>query len=260
MSRRFNFTKRTKISSEDVTITLEPKDNQLFCDVRLKLGNYKLKAGAQVIVEAQRGRVLRIRHNWGLAGRAFSQEGASTKFDITSMGDPEDVQYRVLVVEQSTCCLLATAEGIKADDPLTGQSSKSSLLPVVIRELHGGVWELENLEETPTLVLDSSLGTKRELQSSPILLVILIGAIRAILTHLAHDQQGLAKDDDGDTAGSSVSGKWLEQGEKWAGLPYPSSTDHKEIDAWAQNAVSGFCLEKNMCSILASTIDMTQGE
>ncbi|WP_339490287.1 hypothetical protein [Pseudomonas sp. EL_65y_Pfl2_R95] len=257
MSRRFNFTGRTKILREDVTIILDSQGNKLTCNVQLKLNGYDLKPDAEVVVEAERGRVLRIRHDWGHAGKAFTLDGASSQFDISSMGDPEDVRYRVLVVEPGSCRLLATAESVEAHNTQDGQTPQRSLLPIVMRDLHGGVWELENMGDTPTLVLDSALGTKQEIKSSPILLSLLPGVIRAILTYLAHDQQGTG-DDESDAGDGSTSNMWLEQGKKWAGCPCPKTIEHSEIDDWAQKAVTGFSREKKLRANLANAMDMTK--
>lgn len=259
MSRRFNFTGRVKILREDVKIILEPRGNRLICNAYLQLGDYKLKPDAQVVVVAQRGRALRIRHEWGLAGKAFAADGASSEFDITSMGDPEDVRFRVLVVEPGSCRLLATAEGVEAHNTQDDQTPQRSLLPIVMRDLQGGVWELENMDETPTLVLDKTLGTKQEIKSSPVLLSLLPGVIRTILIYLAYEQQDSGNDDENDAGEGSSSGMWLEQGEKWAGYPYPSNAEqHREIDEWAQKAVTGFCREKKLRSNLANAMAMTQ--
>jgi hypothetical protein len=259
MSRRFNFTGRVKILREDVKIILAPRGNSLICNVHLQLDSYKIKPDAQVVVEAERGRVLRIRHDWGLAGKAFTTDGASSEFDIASMGDPEDVRFRVLVVEPGSCRLLATAEGVEAHNTQDDQTPQRSILPIIMRDLQGGVWELENMDETPTLVLDSTLGTKQEIKSSPVLLSLLPGVIRAILTYLAHEHQDTGKDDENDTGEGSSSGIWLELGEKWAGCPYPTNTgQHREIDEWAQKAVTGFCREKKLRSNLANAMTMTQ--
>ncbi len=259
MSHRFNFTGRVKILKEDVKIIIESHDNKLICNVLLRLERYNLRADAMVVIEAERGRVLRIRHDWGRAGKAFTSGGASSQFDISSMGDPEDVRYRVLVVEQESCRLLATAEGLEAHSTQDGETPQRSLLPIVLRDLHGGVWELENMEESPALVLDSGLGTKQEIKSSPVLLSLLPGVIRAILTYLAHDQQGEGPDDESDVADGNTISMWLVQGEKWAGCSYPRTGEHSDIDEWAQNAVTGFCKEKKLRGSLAMAMEMTQG-
>lgn len=258
MSRRFNFTGRVKISREDVKIIIENHDNKLICNVQLRLDSYNLRADALVVIEAERGRVLRIRHDWGRAGNAFVSGGASSQFDISSMGDPEDVRYRVLVVEPESCRLLATAEGLEAHNTQDGETPQRSLLPIVMRDLYGGVWELENMDETPTLVLDSALGTKQEIKSSPILLSLLPGVIRAVLTYVAHSQQGMGADDESDIAEGNTTNMWLIQGEKWAGSPYPTTGEHSDIDEWAQNAVTGFCKEKKLRGNLTMVMEMTQ--
>lgn len=258
MSRRFNFTGRDKILREDVRIVIENHDKKLMCNVQLRLDGYNLRADALVVIEAERGRVLRIRHDWGRAGKAFASGGSASQFDISSMGDPEDVRYRVLVVEPDSCRLLAIAEGLEAHSTQDGESPQRSLLPIVMRDLHGGVWELENMEETPTLVLDSALGTKQEIRSSPILLSLLPGVLRAILVYLAHGQQGEGSDDEVDVTDSNTTGLWLVQGEKWAGYPWPMTGEHSDIDKWAQDAVTGFCKENKLRGNLTTAIEMTQ--
>ena len=258
MSRRFNFTGRDKILRDDIKIVIESHDNKQFCNVQLRLDGYNLKADALVVIEAERGRVLRIRHDWGHAGKAFVSGGSASQFDITSMGDPEDVRYRVLVVEPDSYRLLATAEGLEAHNTQDGESPQRSLLPIVMRDLHGGVWELENMEETPTLVLDSALGTKQEIRSSPILLALLPGVLRAIFTYLAHGLQGVGSDDESDMVEGNTTSLWLVQGEKWAGCPCPLTGEHIDIDEWAQNAVTGFCKEKKLRGNLTMAMEMTQ--
>lgn len=258
MSHRFNFTGRAKILKDDVKIVLESHANKLTCNVQLRLEGYDLKPDAQVVVEAERGRVLRLRHDWGLVGKAFAPGGAGSQFEISALGDPEDIRYRVLVVEPESCRLLATAEGLEAHNAQDGEAPQRSLLPIVMRDLHGGIWELENMDDTPTLVLDSALGTKQEIRSSPILLSLLPGAIRAILIYLAHDQQGEGREDESDMAENNIKDMWLGQGEKWAECPYPTTAEHSDIDEWAQKAVTGFCREKKLHGTLSIAMDMAQ--
>lgn len=236
MSRRFNFTGRAKILQEDVTIVLKSNQDILTCDVHLLMDNYQFPADALVVVEAARGRVLRIRHEWGLVGKALAQAGACSTFDISTMGDSEGLRFRVLVVEPETCRLLGSAEGIYASSNQDDHTPQRSLLPIIMRDLHGGIWELEDMGETPTLVLDIHLGTKQELKSSPVLSAILPGVVRAILVSLVHNDTALK--DEADVDSEDAIGMWLQLGEKWAGCPPPTSLDHSDIDEWAQSAVT----------------------
>jgi hypothetical protein len=167
------------------------------------------------------------------------------------MGDPEDIRFRVLVVEPQTCRLLAVAEGIEAYNNEDSQAPQRSLLPIRMEDLAGGVWELE-MGETPTLILDSGLGTKQELKSSPVLFAILPGVIRAILVNLAHEQQGTSSDDEVDSGEEDDSEMWLSLGAKWAGDPFPITGTYTDIDDWAQKAAIGFCREKKLGSRLAN--------
>lgn len=245
MSHRFNFTERTKISKEDVNITIEHRDNRLICNVTLKLESNKFNYDASVVVEAERGRVLRVRHDWGCAGDAFTADGASSEFDITSMGDAEDVRFRVMVVDPNSCRLLATAENLEAYDRENGEHPQRSLLPIKMRDLQGGVWELENMDDMPTLVLDSNLGTKQELKSSPVLSALLPGVVRAILVYQAYANQDTISDDElaTDCGGPTT---WLALGKKWVGEPNPNNGNYQEIDDWAQKGATGFCREKKL--------------
>ncbi|MBX8529136.1 hypothetical protein K5D53_01390 [Pseudomonas cichorii] len=252
MSRRFNFTGRDKILREHLQIFVVASESQLTCRVFLNLTSYKIPADAQVMIEAARGRVLRVRHSWGLAGKALTADGAFSEFDISSLGDQEGLSFRVLVVEPETRRLLASAESVSANDDMGDQTPQRSLLPIVMRDLQGGVWELEDMEENPTLVLDINLGTKQEIKSSPVLSALLPGVIRAILVSLVYEHQDTGGDDDGDSECSSD--RWLSLGVKWAGCPLPDNLDHRDIDNWAQKAVTGFCREKKLRHQLASCI------
>ncbi|ERY75305.1 TPA: hypothetical protein ACHP3V_006029 [Pseudomonas aeruginosa] len=245
MSRRFNFTGRVRILKEDIRITTETRGGRSFCNVHLKLAKYQLKSDANIVVEAERGRVLRHRHDWGHAGLAFKPEGASSEFDISVMGELEDLRFRVLVVEQGTFRLLASAEGVEAHNNDDIQEPQRSLLPIIRRDLHGGVWELDGMDDKPILVLDVNLGSKHEVSSSPVLLSILPGAIRAILVYQA--QERAEEEPDEETGESTSASQWLEMGAKWAGCPCPpSSAEYRDIDEWAQNAVTGFCRDKKL--------------
>lgn len=253
MSRRFNFTGRTKICKEDVRAIIERRDDGLFCNMDLMLGNYNLRVDALVVIEAERGRALRLRHEWGTAGVALSSWKRGLEFDISSMGDSEGLQFRVLVVEPKTCRLLASAEGIKAYNEGELQLPTRSLLPIRMEDLSGGVWELE-MGEIPTLILDSGLGTKQELKSSPILFAILPGVIRAILVNLVHEQLGTSNDDDDDGSndGENDCSTWLNLGATWAGVSFPNTENYLDIDEWAQKATIGFCQEKKLRNRLAN--------
>lgn len=250
MSRRFNFTGRAKILKEDIKVIIEARGNTTICNVHLRLGAYQLKPDATVIVEAERGRVLRHRYKWGLAGQAFLPEGLGSEFDISAMGDLEDVRFRVLVVEPESCKLLAAAEGVEAYNKDDTQEPQRSLLPIVMRDLHGGIWELEDMDGTPTLVLDYKLGTKHELKSSPVLSAILPGVVRAILVYQALERQ--EEDADEDTGECASSTLWLQMGGNWAGCPCPATTDYRDVDEWAQKAVTGFCVEKKLRNRLSN--------
>ncbi|PTR29556.1 hypothetical protein [Pseudomonas sp. GV085] len=250
MSRRFNFTGRTKILRENVRAIVEQRDGGLFCNIDLMLTDYHLRPDALVVIEAERGRVLRLRHESGKAGVASSDWKRGSEFDISSMGDPEDIRFRVLVVEPQTCRLLAVAEGIQACNNEDSQVPQRSLLPIRMEDLAGGVWELE-MGDTPTLILDSGLGTKQELKSSPILFAILPGVIRAILVNLAHEH-GISSDDEVALGEEDDSGMWLSLGVKWAGDPLPNTGTYVDIDDWAQKATIGFCREKKLRNRLAN--------
>lgn len=250
MSRRFNFTDRAKILKEDIKVTIEARGTTSICNVHLRLDGYQLKPDAMVVVEAERGRVLRHRHEWGLAARASVPDGACSEFDISAMGDLEDVRFRVLVVEPETCRLLAAAEGVEAHNNDDSQEPQRSLLPIVMRDLHGGVWELEDMDGTPTLVLDVNLGTKQALKSSPVLISILPGVVRAILVYQAQERQEEETDEETGESGSST--LWLEMGSKWAGYLCPSTAEYRDIDEWAQKAVTGFCRERKLRGRLSS--------
>ncbi|MCY1561925.1 hypothetical protein D9M68_992490 [compost metagenome] len=102
------------------------------------------------------------------------------------------------------------------------------------------------MDGTPTLALDVNLGTKQELTSSPILFSILPGVIRAILVYQAQERP--EEDEDEETGESSSSTLWLEMGGKWAGYSCPPNADYRDVDEWAQKAVTGFCRERKLRS------------
>lgn len=253
MSRRFNFTGRTRIIREHIRVFAEQRAEGIFCRVDLKLTNYSLKPDASVVVEAERGRTLRLRHEWGQAGVASPDWQHGSEFDISSMGDFEDLRFRVLVVEPVTCRILAVAEGLEACSREDSHTPQRSLLPIRMENLHGGVWELE-IGETPTLILDNGLGTKQELKSSPVLFAILPGVVRAILVYLAHQHKGRGDDEDADIGEQDDAGTWLSLGSKWAGVPFPQTGDYMEIDRWAQDAATGFCRDKKLRNRLISLV------
>lgn len=244
MSRRFNFTGRTKIHKDHVRVTVEQRNDKLLCNADLKLADYGLRPDASVVIEAERGRVIRLRHEWGKVGVTSAEWISGSAFDISSMGDPEDIRFRILVVEPETCRLLAVAEGVESSNNEDSQAPQRSLLPIRMENLSGGVWELE-MGETPTLILDPGLGSKHELKSSPVLSAILPGVVRAILVNLAHEQQDAIVDDE---AGLDEEDgcMWLNLGTKWAGEPAPRSGTYLDIDDWAQKAMTGFCRERKL--------------
>lgn len=253
MSRHFNFTDRKKIDIDDVRAVLEERENRIFCHVDIRLGDHKFPPDSMVFVEAERGRAFRHREKWGAVGVPTSGWSNGKNFDITAVGDPEGVRFRLLIVEPVVCRLLAAAENFQATSSSESMEPQQSLLPIRMEDLNGGVWALEMEGGVPILILDTGLGSKQELKSSRILYAILPGVVRAILTNLAHEYKGDKLDDDGLDM-SDVPAVWLNLGERWAGEDLASCDTHPEIDRWAQLAANGFCKEKRLRDELAKAV------
>ncbi|MDR0191007.1 hypothetical protein RCO22_18845 [Pseudomonas yamanorum] len=253
MSRHFNFTDRKKIDIDDVRVVLEERDKKILCHVDIRLGAHEFPPDSMVFIEAERGRAFRHREKWGAVGIPTTGWSSGADFDITDVGDPEGVRFRLLVVEPVVCRLLAAAENVLATSSGEAMEPQQSLLPIRMDNLSGGVWALDMDGGVPTLILDSGLGSKQELKSSRILYAILPGVVRAILANLAHEYKGDLQDDDGLDV-SDIPSVWLNLGERWAGENLSGCDTHAEIDRWAQLAANGFCKEKRLRDELAKAV------
>lgn len=149
MIRRFNYTQRKRIEQERITIDMSPPEDgghQAFSP-QLDLNGLDLPPDAQVMIEAYRGRAV-ARYDWGPAGN-LRPDGS---FTLTDM--PENLLFRIKVVEKDTSILLAMADRVRPHH----EEQRGSMVWVQQIELENEVWRLDFEESgNPTLQINKNI-------------------------------------------------------------------------------------------------------
>ena len=162
MIRRINYTKRVKINSESVDISVR----EIFgaapvATAAVRLDEYRLPADAEVVVEAYR-KASYTRQRMGTIGAMPDRfEFALREFDT-----PAGVRFRLKVVgkredmAKDAPLLLGIADRISPSEGGNQDSDCDKLLRLVPAELNGEVWRLD-LEDGPVVQIERAYWDER---------------------------------------------------------------------------------------------------
>ena len=244
-SARLNFTQRVKIPTTAVVIRADASQTPPTMSATFNLDGLGLEEhqGASIIVEASvQSRLMRFPA--GRIGSPFPVNNAL----LTDFVDCSGMVFRLKVIEESEQRILAVADRISPE--LTGQDGGSeSLLPVRSSPDLGEVaWKLDISDDTPALVINSNLGDKETVVSSPgFAAFVFPEVIRQIALWVIDYRPDVDDTED-------ICGAWLklldDLGADANELPGEDASFHERIE-WSDLAVRGFSSSHRLASALA---------
>ncbi len=226
MKRRFNYTGRKRIKREMITINLIRQNGRIVsfsldCN-RLKkaVASLNLPPDAKIYVEAYYRTELK-RFDFGNVENITPIEPLSLK----DLAYPENLKFRILVVDASDGRILAHADRLKPDEP----AEKKSILPVEFKDLGNEIWHVEYGadEGAPILCINRRITniTNIAKQDSQFFMHVYPAVIREILTHMVF----VDKVDSVTEPETDWHKDWLKFCEN-LGVPPPESLNPDDID------------------------------
>lgn len=230
--RQINFTGRKRLTSEDVSITLNNEAKPLTFEVsHLVLERHDLPPDALVRVEAYR-QTLYAPFDLGTI-TDFSLPG---NLELPDFDYPDGVRFRVKVTAVSEPIegqLLAEGSGIR---PVWANGELESLLTVrPDANLEQEVFRLD-FDDAPVLLINERTGQWREVARTPVFVSLVYPvALRTILTHILSD--GAPEDA---AEGDDWRALWLKFAKTHPGISDPPETPEDSQD-WIEEVVKAFC-------------------
>lgn len=152
MKRIINYTGRKKIKRENISIRFIRKNDRIiaFSVDRLDLSDLELPQNALLYVEAYYRTELK-RFDFGTAGKIINRSPC----DLTDLAYPENLRFRIIVIDSSNKKVLAHADRIVPDK----SSDIKSILPVEFSDLGNEIWKIkyEGDEGSPILIINRNI-------------------------------------------------------------------------------------------------------
>jgi hypothetical protein len=241
MKRRLNYTDRKKIKRENVSINFIRQNGAVvaFAINKLDLSDLLLPPQAKVYVEAYYRTELK-RFEFGTLGSISNPSPC----DLRGMAYPENLKFRILVVDPSDGKLLAHAHRISPEEP----AEKKPILPVEFSDLENEIWRVkyEGDRGSPILIINSRIPNIQNIakRDAQFLIYVYPQVIREVLTHMVF-VDGVDSTTEPDT---DWHGDWLKF-VRLLGVEIPETLkkDDKNFrrgeDAlrWINDSVSAFC-------------------
>lgn len=182
-----NPTNLKEIARKDIRLTRADLGGKKVFEVgRLDLGGYDFRGDERVIVIARAGNTSR-RYEIGTVAAWGRQP-----YSLDGLDPSQVLKFRILVREENSPRLLASAEGIRC----AGDEDVESLLPIVSADLGERVWNLAIDEDGAVLQVNERVfpsGASAE-SYPPFRALVLPEALRQILDHLAEEPERLQSD------------------------------------------------------------------
>lgn len=230
MIRQINHTGRKRISRDAVRISLREADDRLAFDASLKLGEYSLPPDAHVWVEAYR-QASWMQFPWGRVSQPAppparwlddfdSGDGLLFRVRVTSAGD----SHRILAEADRVPC-----------ESLDGKTQGQSLLPIRVGDLGHEVWRLEMDGDTPTLVVNRSVGDGKALaRTAEFAALVYPAVVRAIFTRVLLDEDYHPEEEE-----EGWRGQWARFARQYLGAEeIPDSKESRRL--WIEDAAYAY--------------------
>ncbi len=242
MIRRYNYTKRQRIKSEHVGVSVrEISGAHPIARVSVSLDAYELPNDAQVVVEAYR-KASYMRVGIGSVGNLSKNH----EFVMTEFSSPEGVLFRVKVIGSSDGLrhngplLLAIADKIHPREGDEQEADCEKLIRFVPAELEGEIWRMD-FEDGPVVQFEQSYWDDRSqiVRTGWFFPLVLPTILRESLRQALDDNYRNTDDDD-------WRAQWLRFALSLPGNRTLPGEDESEIDTWINDKVAVFCRQLKM--------------
>ncbi len=241
MTRRVNFTERTKIPRSRVRIRIVEEGARRKFDAEFHLDGLRLPEQALLFVEAYY-RAAYQRFDFGTVGNPHSP--SNRYLDQIPKRKP---LFRVKAVlrEDGIARIVGAADKVVPEDSDSDEDARRSLLPVDYVDLGDQIWRLEFDEDWPRLLLNERFeGIREAARSGPEFVTLVYPEVfRAILKRICEEDRfdPDSNDDDWGTV-------WLRFACRELHRPHPPDPSDGSADEWINEAVNAFCVRMQTVS------------
>jgi hypothetical protein len=239
MIRKFNYTNRKKISSDSITIILNPDKKGKYFEVQFALDNHEFPDHAKVYIEAYY-KTNYMRFAFGNVSNISSPVSTA----LSDFINTDLIYFRVKIVDETAINgrILALASGIEPKNLEQEQKSRMSILKVNYdADLGQRLYhlELDEIEDLPILEINKRLENGSVLVTSDIFIsTIYTSVIKELASEIVNDDAVWQEDDD------CWQGYWITYFKSILGVTsvYPKKTDDDELKKeWIDEIVNSFC-------------------
>lgn len=241
--RRLNYTRRGRLTREQVRITLHDTRGGSSFDAVLDLGKERFPADARVFVEAYH-RTASMRFDFGRVGHL---EPPANRL-LSEFSDPSAVLFRVKVTAASgrIGMLLGEADKLHPAANDDRDEQRVPLLPVVAEDLGEEIWRVSFDDSGTTLLVNKRLTNWSEFVRTPLFrATVFPAATRAILVRITRIEEIMSPDDDED---------WRSRWIRFAtSLPGSGPVDQNNLDEWVEDAVAAFARHNRLLKAIPTS-------
>ncbi|MEW6587441.1 MAG: hypothetical protein AB1442_17765 [Nitrospirota bacterium] len=242
--RTLNFTRRRRLTHQDIQITIADNNGYSSFDATLMLDRYRLPEDADVFLEAYR-QTQWMRFYFGTIGNVIPPEDRN----LTDFDTSEGILFRVRVVASTGKhgLLIAEADKIRPRK-IEGEEARGTGLLNISRshDLGEEVFRLEYDDPQVLLKINASLNNCLALVEKHVFISLVIPAIlRDILNRILYVEKHTDTEDREDWRSC-----WLQFATLLPNMTEPPARDEEDqFDDWIDSAVTSFCRLHQMKSM-----------
>lgn len=180
MKHTLNYTNRKRIKREKISINFIRQNGKVvsFNLSRLDIDDLNLPPNAKIYIEAYYRTELK-RFDFGTVNNKVQPSSLS----LSDLAYPENLKFRILIVDPSDKRVLAHATGIIPE----GSTERRSILPVEFKDLRNEIWriEYEGDSGSPILCINKNIPNVENIAMSPQFFIYVYPVVvREILTYM----------------------------------------------------------------------------
>jgi len=247
MKRHLNYTARQKIPAKYIKIDLHREDGTLKSfDATVNLTGLELPFDAKVFIEAYY-RTDRKRFDFGTVSNIVTPEST----DLSDLGNLENLNFRIKIVDQTTKygLILAEADKIKPHSEGDDEDQIRSILATEFNcDLGHQIWRINYAAESPIIEFNKNIPNIRSMAKT--VLVFFFHVYPQVIREVLHYLCFVEKSDPEDT-----DEEWHKNWFNFAKSIYPESSPEKltqitpetsqDIVDWINEVVNEFCISEN---------------